>query len=96
MKELCNYINNITVDQCCPTFIRTRAQFTDAYGGAGATTLLLLLLLLNTTPTTTTTTDNNNNKNNNNIKIIRNLILTKSFVNIIIFTFWCVAGTGCS
>jgi hypothetical protein len=30
--------------------------------------------------TTTTTTDNNN-------KIIRNLILTKSFVNIIIFTY---------
>jgi hypothetical protein len=32
--------------QCCPTFSCTRAQFTDAYGGAGATTLLLLLLLL--------------------------------------------------
>jgi hypothetical protein len=28
--------------QCCPTFLCTRAQFTDAYGGAGATTLLLL------------------------------------------------------
>jgi hypothetical protein len=34
--------------QCCPTFLCTRAQFTDAYGGAGATTLLLLLLPLNT------------------------------------------------
>jgi hypothetical protein len=34
------------LDQCCPTFLCTRAQFTDAYGGAGATTLLLLLLLL--------------------------------------------------
>jgi hypothetical protein len=33
-------------DQCCPTFLCTRAQFTDAYGGAGATTPLLLLLLL--------------------------------------------------
>jgi hypothetical protein len=32
--------------QCCPTFLCTRAYFTDAYGGAGATTLLLLLLLL--------------------------------------------------
>jgi hypothetical protein len=31
----------VTVDQCCPTFLCTRAQFTDAYGGAGATTLLL-------------------------------------------------------
>jgi hypothetical protein len=29
--------------QCCPTFLCTRAQFTDAYGGAGASTLLLLL-----------------------------------------------------
>jgi hypothetical protein len=33
------------LEQCCPTFLCTRAQFTDAYGGAGATTLLLLLLL---------------------------------------------------
>jgi hypothetical protein len=32
------------LDQCCPTFLCTRAQFTDAYGGAGANTLLLLLL----------------------------------------------------
>jgi hypothetical protein len=31
------------LEQCCPTFLCTRAQFTDAYGGAGATTLLLLL-----------------------------------------------------
>jgi hypothetical protein len=47
---------SLTVDQCCPTFLCTRAQFTDAYGGAGATTLLLLLvvvLLLNTTISTT-------------------------------------------
>jgi hypothetical protein len=36
----------VTLKQCCPTFLCTRAQFTDAYGGAGATTLLLLLLLL--------------------------------------------------
>jgi hypothetical protein len=34
--------------------------------------------LIRTTPTTTT---------NNNNKIIRNVILTKSFVNIIIFTY---------
>jgi hypothetical protein len=34
------------LDQCCPTFLCTRAQFTDAYGGAGATILLLLLLLV--------------------------------------------------
>jgi hypothetical protein len=34
------------IEQCCPTFLCTRAQFIDAYGGAGATTLLLLLLLL--------------------------------------------------
>jgi hypothetical protein len=34
------------LDQPCPTFLCTRAQFTDAYGGAGATILLLLLLLL--------------------------------------------------
>jgi hypothetical protein len=59
------------LEQCCPAFLCTRAQFTDAYGGACATTLLLLLLLLvllllNTTPTTTTTTTNNNNNNNNN------------------------------
>jgi hypothetical protein len=33
-----------TLQQCCPTFLCTRAQFADAYGGAGATTLLLLLL----------------------------------------------------
>jgi hypothetical protein len=59
------------------SYICTRAQFTNAYGGAGTTTLLLLL---NITPTT-------NNNNNNNNKIIRNLILTKSFVNIIIFTY---------
>jgi hypothetical protein len=32
--------------QCCPTFLCTRAQFTDAYGDAGATTLLLLLLII--------------------------------------------------
>jgi hypothetical protein len=70
--------------QCCPTFLHTRVQLTDAYGGAGATTLLLLLPFRNTTPSTTT--NNNNNKNNSN-KIIRNLILTKSFVNIIIFTY---------
>jgi hypothetical protein len=37
--------------------------------------------LIRTTPTTTT------NNNNNNNKIIINLILTKSFVNIIIFTY---------
>jgi hypothetical protein len=30
------------LDQCCPTFLCTRAPLTDAYGGAGATTLLLL------------------------------------------------------
>jgi hypothetical protein len=36
----------VEVEQCCPTFLCTRAQFTDAYGGAGTTTLLLLLLLL--------------------------------------------------
>jgi hypothetical protein len=35
------------LEQSCPTFLCTRAQFTDAYGGAGATTLLLLLLKLN-------------------------------------------------
>jgi hypothetical protein len=35
-----------SLHQCCPTFLCARAQFTDAYGGAGATTLLLLLLLL--------------------------------------------------
>jgi hypothetical protein len=35
-----------SLHQCCPTFLCTRTQFTDAYGGAGATTLLLLLLLL--------------------------------------------------
>jgi hypothetical protein len=34
---------SITLEQCCPPFLCTRAQFTDAYGGAGATTLLLLL-----------------------------------------------------
>jgi Ca2+/Na+ antiporter len=93
------------MDQCCPTFVCTRAQFTDAYGGAGATTLLLLLLLLPLLPPpplntyyyyyyyyyhhhlirTTSTTNNNNNNNNN--KIIRNVILTKSFVNIIILTY---------
>jgi hypothetical protein len=39
------------LDQCCPTFLCTRAQFTDAYGGAGPTTLLLLLI--NTTISTT-------------------------------------------
>jgi hypothetical protein len=33
------------LEQCCPTFLCTRAQFTNAYGGAGATKLLLLLLL---------------------------------------------------
>jgi hypothetical protein len=33
--------------QCCPTFLCTWAQFTDAYGGAGATTLLLLLIQFN-------------------------------------------------
>jgi hypothetical protein len=33
----------VYLQQCCPTFLCTRAQFTDAYGGAGATTLLLLL-----------------------------------------------------
>jgi hypothetical protein len=47
----------LPLKQCCPTFFCTRAQFTDAYGGAGATTLLLLLLvfllLLNTTISTT-------------------------------------------
>jgi hypothetical protein len=53
--------------QCCPTFLCTWAQFTDAYGGAGATTPLLLLrllrlLLLNTTTSTTSTTNNNKNK----------------------------------
>jgi hypothetical protein len=76
------------LEQCYPAFLCTRAQFTDAYGRAGATTLLLLLLLLllNTTISTTslytiTTTTTNNNK------IIRNLILTKSFLNIIIFTY---------
>jgi hypothetical protein len=42
-----------SLDQCCPTFLCTRAQFTDAYGGGGATTLLLLLLLLDTTISTT-------------------------------------------
>jgi hypothetical protein len=36
----------VLLDQCCPTFLCTRAQFTDAYGGAGATTLLLVVLLL--------------------------------------------------
>jgi hypothetical protein len=30
------------LEQCCPTFLCTRAQFSDAYGGAGATLLLLL------------------------------------------------------
>jgi hypothetical protein len=60
-----------TVHQCCPTFLCTRAQFTDAYGGAAPPhyyyyyLILLFLLLLNTTPSTTTTTNNNNNKNNN-------------------------------
>jgi hypothetical protein len=46
-----------SLDQCCPTFLCTRAQFTDAYGGAGATTLLLRLLntAISTTSTTTTT-----------------------------------------
>jgi hypothetical protein len=45
--------------------------------------ILLFILLLNTT----TTNNNNDNKNiNNNNKIIRNLILTKSFVNILITT----------
>jgi hypothetical protein len=34
------------IHQCCPAFLCPRAQFTDAYEGAGATTLLLLLLLL--------------------------------------------------
>jgi hypothetical protein len=32
---------SICVTQCCRTFLCTRAQFTDAYGGAGATILLL-------------------------------------------------------
>jgi hypothetical protein len=39
------------LNQGCPTFLCTRTQFTDAYGGTGATTLLLLLL--NTTISTT-------------------------------------------
>jgi hypothetical protein len=46
-----------SLGQCCPTFLCIRAQFTDAYGDAGATTLLLLLLVLlllhNTTISTT-------------------------------------------
>jgi hypothetical protein len=33
------------VNQCCPTFLCTRAQFTDAYGGASATTLLLIIIM---------------------------------------------------
>jgi hypothetical protein len=47
--------------------------------------LLLFLLLLNTTPftTTITTTTTTTTTNNNNNKIIRNLILTKSFINIV-------------
>jgi hypothetical protein len=36
---------SVSLVQCCPTFLCTRAQFTDAYGGVGATTLVLLLLL---------------------------------------------------
>jgi hypothetical protein len=35
-----------SLEQCCPTFLCTWAQLTDAYGGAGATTLLLVLLVL--------------------------------------------------
>jgi hypothetical protein len=73
----------ILIHQCCPTFLCTRAQFTDAYGGAGATTYYYYHHHLIRTTTTTTTTNNNNINN----KIIRNLILTKSFVNIIIFTY---------
>jgi hypothetical protein len=68
-------VPELPLDQCCPTFLCTRAKFTDAYGGAGATTLLLLLVLLlllnttiSTTSTTTTTTTTNNNNNNNNKK----------------------------
>jgi hypothetical protein len=57
--------------------------------------LILFLLLLNTTSSPILLLliiiirriKNNNNKNNNSNKIIRNLILTKSFVNIIIFTY---------
>jgi hypothetical protein len=66
-------LNNLK--QCCPTFLCTRVQFTDAYGGAGATTLLLLLhhhyrYLIRTTPTPTT---------NNNVKIFNS---TQTFKNV--------------
>jgi hypothetical protein len=41
METYLNRAKTIPLDQRCPTFLCTRAEFTDAYGGAGATTLLL-------------------------------------------------------
>jgi hypothetical protein len=72
------------LDQCCPTFLCTRAQFTDAYGGAGDTTLYYYYYyyyhhhhhLIRTTPTTTTT--------NNNVKIFNS---TQKFKNAFVLKF---------
>jgi hypothetical protein len=53
--------------QCCPTFLCTRAQFTDAYGGAAPPHYYYYHHhhhnhhLIRTTPPPTTTTNNNNN-----------------------------------